>query len=520
MISLKIDNRIVEVEEGASLLDAAQKLDIDIPTMCHLKGYSNHPSCMICVVKDLDTGNLQPSCAFPAQEGMNISTNDLEVRAARKDNLELLLSDHIGDCEAPCRVACPAFMDIPVMNRLIAEGKPAEALQVVKEEIALPIVLGYVCHKPCEGTCRRKPIDGTVEICQLKKYVALVDADLPTPYLPKKLEPSNKTIAIVGAGVAGLTAAFHLAKLGHSVTIYEREAEAGGSLRTKKTGAQLPVAALDQEIKIIESFGIKICCNSAVQKNELEALRKENDAVLIATGVLSQEWAKTIGIEINAKTKGIKADKETFATSLENVFVAGSALREQKHAIHVLAQGKLAAYKLHEYLKNEKIEIRRKYFNSKFGKLNASEYPVYLVESTDRKPVVPENLLAGFDYQQAKQEAERCMHCDCRKVTNCKLRDYSHEYSADQKNYKTSERLLIEKQFAHELIVYESEKCIRCGLCVDITEKNGEELGFSYVARGFDVRIGMAFGESIKDSLGEIALKCAEACPTGAIARK
>ena len=79
---------------------------------------------MICVVKDKNTGELFPSCGIPAQEGMDVITRDEDIVNARKDTLELLLSDHVGECEARCRIACPAFMDIPRMNRLIAEGKP------------------------------------------------------------------------------------------------------------------------------------------------------------------------------------------------------------------------------------------------------------------------------------------------------------------------------------------------------------------------------------------------------------
>ena len=108
--------------------------------MCFLTGYSNHPSCMICLVKDRISGRLIPACATKVTEGMDIITEDDELYETRKKALELLMSDHVGDCEAPCRMACPAFMDIPGMNRLIAAGKFREALVKVKEDIALPII--------------------------------------------------------------------------------------------------------------------------------------------------------------------------------------------------------------------------------------------------------------------------------------------------------------------------------------------------------------------------------------------
>jgi predicted molibdopterin-dependent oxidoreductase YjgC len=171
MIHLKINNIDIKVPEGTSVLEAAKMVDIVIPSMCYLHGYGNHPSCMVCLVKDKKTGHLQPSCALKVAEGMEIITDDPDVKEARKEALELLLSDHVGDCEAPCSLACPANMNIPEMNRLIAAGDFSASLQVVKEEIALPYVLGYICPAPCEKACRRKQIDEAVSICLLKRYV-------------------------------------------------------------------------------------------------------------------------------------------------------------------------------------------------------------------------------------------------------------------------------------------------------------------------------------------------------------
>ena len=192
MIKLWIDHKEVSVPEGMSLLHAARKAGAEVPSMCFLEGHKNHPSCMVCLVKDVATDQLLPSCAHPAMEGMEILSDTEEVRQARREALELLLSDHVGDCEAPCRRACPAFMDIPLMNRHIASGKHHEALQVVKEEIALPHILGYICPAPCEKVCRRNQVDSTVAICQLKKFVAARDVANNKPFLPKKKNKSGK----------------------------------------------------------------------------------------------------------------------------------------------------------------------------------------------------------------------------------------------------------------------------------------------------------------------------------------
>ena len=138
---LSIDNRKVEVENGATILDAAKKLGIEIPTMCFLKGYEPATSCMVCIVEVEGLANFVPSCATIAQEGMVVRSGSEKIHQARKAALELLLSDHLGDCLGPCEVTCPAHMNIPLMIRQIASGELDNAIATVKKDIALPAVL-------------------------------------------------------------------------------------------------------------------------------------------------------------------------------------------------------------------------------------------------------------------------------------------------------------------------------------------------------------------------------------------
>ena len=115
MPHITIDDQRVEVPAGATILDAAEKLGIEIPTLCFLKGYEPSTSCLVCVVKDRKTGRIIPSCATQVTDGMEIDNDTDEVRDMRRTALELLLSEHVGDCLAPCFFACPAHMDIPLM---------------------------------------------------------------------------------------------------------------------------------------------------------------------------------------------------------------------------------------------------------------------------------------------------------------------------------------------------------------------------------------------------------------------
>ncbi len=146
------------------------------------------------------------------------------------------------------------------------------------------------------------------------------------------------------------------------------------------------------------------------------------------------------------------------------------------------------------------------------------EFDEYLKESTKDQRYIPKNgRLDGFTSEEAINEAKRCMHCDCRKIDNCKLRLFSDEYKVDRRTYLSSERKSIKKYNNHESIVYEPEKCIKCGLCVEITKNEKELTGLAFVGRGFDVRIDIPFSRSMNDALTKTAAKCADACPTGAI---
>lgn len=520
MIRLKINNNFVEVEEGSTILKAAEKLGFEIPTMCHNDEVEHFTSCMICLVKNENNGKLIPSCSVRVNEGMDITTINDEIKEARKTGLELLLSDHVGDCEAPCTLACPAHMDIPTMNRLLAVGKFNEALKVVKQNIALPSVLGYICPAPCEGVCRRKPIDGAVSICLLKRFAGEYGQ------LSEQAPPTTATsVAIVGGGPAGLAAAYHLQLKGIQCTVFEQTDKLGGIILNDVKSGKLPENILDKEISDIKQLGVEFKRASAITTIEFNKIKDEFDAVLIASGPISEEQ-KTWGIASN--NKGFEANNYQTATS--NVFVAGRAFKPSKLVIRLLAQGKEAAESIAQFLNDKKVVGQPLKFNSKFGKLIISEYATYLKESVEENRFEPaKGIAAGFTAEEVKAEAARCLHCDCRKIDSCKLRDYSDQYGAVQKRFAYEERKPVRKFFTDGFtqsetvnhgIVYEPEKCIKCGICVRLTEKHQEKFGFTYINRGFDVEIGVPFNKSLNEGLKIVAEKVAEACPTGAISKR
>jgi len=503
MVKIKIDNKDIEVSADTTVLKAAESVGIHIPSMCYLDGCSSHPTCMVCMVKDIKSGKMMPSCATKVVEGMELASEDEEVFDARKEAVELLLSDHVGDCEAPCRVACPAFMDIPKMNRFIAEGKFDEAIQIVKEEIALPHILGYICSAPCEKVCRRKDVDEAVSICVLKRTVA---EESENTYLPELNASSGKKVAVIGSGVAGLAASFHILREGHACTLFERESDVGGTLQTAIADGKMPQEVLESEIAILKKLGLELKLNTPLLSDNFENIRQEFDTVIIATGSISDE--------ISTLNLDFKGEKEAFKTNLPDVFACGSLLRLQKMAVKALAQGKEAAHSANLYLMAQEVESTKRKFNSRFGVLRQTEALEYLKESDEGKR---KDINSRED---AIAEAKRCLHCDCRKMDNCKLRDCAEVYQVDRRKFLLGDRESLKKHFNHESIVYEPEKCIKCGLCVEIAQKNNELTGVTFIGRGFDMEMAVPFSQDINQALTQTAKKCAEACPTGALALK
>ena len=516
MIKLTIDNTAIEVTEGTTVLQAAAALGIAIPAMCYLEGHSCHPSCMVCMVKDADRGNFFSSCAMPVTEGMNIIATSDEVSDIRREALELLLSDHVGDCEAPCTLTCPAGMDIPLMNRLIANGEFEKSLQVVREEIALPLILGYICPAPCEKACRRKPIDGAVSICLLKRFTAFDAARRNTNLLPDIVK-TGKKIAIIGTGPAGLSAAFYLLRAGHECTLFDKNELAGGAMRYSIDEEKLPREMLDAEINGIHKMGAVFELNYPITAEIFENnIISKFDAVILATGNRINQPVEDFGITDSGHEF---ANKKTSVTARPGVFACGNMIRESEMAVRASAQGRIAATEVGIYL-NTHTPVKKIHFNSVFGHLSKPEQEEYLKESIPGMPIEPEGgFIAGFNADQAIAEAKRCLHCDCRKPASCKLRIYANEYGVNRKRYLGPDRKSLTKSFHHDLIVYEPEKCIRCGLCVEISAKE-ECLGLTYIGRGFDVRISVPFNETIVEALKKTATACVNACPTGAIAFK
>jgi formate dehydrogenase major subunit len=676
-LALTIDGRTVRVEAGTTVLQAARATGIAIPTMCHVEGLEPAASCFLCAVQIEGRRTLSPACALPVSDGMVVRTDSEDVRLARQMALELLLSDHAGECVAPCAARCPALLDIPGFVREIAAGDERRSLEVIVERLALPGTLGRICPRLCETSCRRCEHDEPLAIGALHRYAADADQRARAPFIPHRRADTGQSVAIVGAGPAGLAAAYFLLQKGHRCTLLDAAPAPGGMLRYGIPAFRLPKEALDAEIDAILALGAVFrmgerwgedfslaglrerfdavfvaigaqhaqalrcegeelalsgleflslvgrgnppslgsdvavvgggntaidCARSAIRLNarqvtvfyrrtrrEMPCLMQEVEAAE-AEGVRIELLASPIRIErtrdhrlrltcqhmalgdpdasgrrkpvpiagselvvecstviaaigqtverslaeregLQVSGWGIAADERTLATNLPGVFAGGDAVLGADVAVRAVAAGRIAAASIHQYLTGDVPGGEPAMTAIAFRPMDDEERAAIFraVETSTRVPM-PEidvarrrasfdEVQTGLPEAQALREARRCLTCGCRKANCCDLRALATEYDADPYRF-TGARRRFSRDLSHPAIVYEPGKCIMCDACVRVAADADEPLGLSIVGRGFDVSVAVPFGESLANGLRECALECADACPTGALARR
>jgi len=170
-----LDNQECEVLEGETIMVAARRKGLFIPSLCFAEGAVHKASCMVCVVKYTTNGQILPSCTTYPEEGMQIETESEEIRTIRKLSLELLLSDHRADCEAPCVLVCPEGLDVEKVLKYYDLAQYADAYRLISKTFALPEIGCDTCKAPCEKACRRGTVDCAVSIRAIIKEVVGMD---------------------------------------------------------------------------------------------------------------------------------------------------------------------------------------------------------------------------------------------------------------------------------------------------------------------------------------------------------
>ena len=254
------------------------------------------------MIRDMSLCGLGQSAPNPVLTSMRHFRREFEdhVRAHRC---------RAGVCEelalSPCENSCPLHMNIPRFLQLLKEDRLEDAFLSVVLDNPLPASTGRVCQHPCDNRCRRSAIDDAVNMREVHRYIA--DSIYGTPryealigrVLERRLPPTGRKVAVVGAGPAGLSCAYYCALLGHEVTVYDSNAEAGGMLRYALPDYRLPVEIIQHELELIRRLGVQFVFNTMVGRdltlNELDAA---HDVVFLSIGTWKESWVYLAGTEL------------------------------------------------------------------------------------------------------------------------------------------------------------------------------------------------------------------------------
>ncbi len=293
-VTFTLNGKSLQAEDGQTILQAARAHGVEIPTLCYDPRLPPYGSCLVCVVEVRSAGRLLMSCTTPVSDGMDVWTESVAAKHARKTALEMLLSNHYADCRGPCFLQCPANVDVQGYLAFAHAGMHKEALDLIRETNPLPLSCGRICVRYCEANCRRKDVDSPAAINFMKRYVA--DLGYDRLERPEPTPLNGKRVAVIGGGPAGLTCAYYLRQKGVAVTIYDMQPKLGGMLRYGIPEYRLPQDVLDKEVGQLLSVGIDARTGVKLGLDiTLDGLKAEgHDAIFLAMG----SWvAKGMGIE-------------------------------------------------------------------------------------------------------------------------------------------------------------------------------------------------------------------------------
>ena len=304
-IKVIINGKICTGRAGQTLLEIAQNNGIEIPNLCHNGELKHYGGCSLCVVVAEGSPKLLRACSTVAQDGQVIYTESERVVRTRKTSIELLMSDHDGDCRGPCVLNCPASVNAQGYVQAIARGDDKEAVRIIKERLPMPACIGRVCPHPCEDGCRRQMVEESISIAYLKYFAAdrVIQAG---GYLPPKAAATGKRVGIIGGGPGGLTAAYYLSLKGHRVTVVDAMPQMGGMLRYGIPEYRLPKRVLDEEVAEIASLGVEMKNNFRIGRDvTFEEFKNSYDAVVLAIGAWESMPIGCPGEELDGVMGGI-----------------------------------------------------------------------------------------------------------------------------------------------------------------------------------------------------------------------
>ncbi len=358
-----------------------------------------------------------------------------------KQRLQELENQCIQECAPPCTAACPVHVDCRGLALFMARGDFAAAVKLLRKALPFPAVIGAVCDQPCCAYCNRGRVGGAIEMAALERAAARFGETAP-PRI--SLLPSRgKSVAIVGSGLSGLTAAFDLRKKGYSVTVFEKDGRLGGSLREHAAGRLFPEIA-EKDFSVIESMGIEVRLNTAADPRDLPGF----DAVYAAPGAAPAHAFPAI-------------DPLTYEAGTPGVFAGGSLLRGSGNysPIFSVSDGRRAAVSIDRFLQGASLTASR----TGEGSLGSCLYTKMDAVAPVPAPCVPAQ---GFTNEAAMQEGARCLQCQCLECV--KVCTYLESFGGYPKKYVRE----IYNNLSIVMGVRQSNtltnSCSLCGLCAEV----------------------------------------------------
>ena len=333
MITVKLNGKDIKTEGGKTILELARENGIEIPTLCHDEELKPFGSCWVCAVQVKGRRGFVTSCGTQIMDGMDIVTYSEEIKEARKMALELLLSDHYADCEAPCKIACPDKVDVQTYVSLIANGQYHEAVQVIKETLPMPLSIGRVCPAFCERECRRTIVDEPIAIRQLKRYAADFDLVDDWSYIPEKAPTKGKKIAIVAVDPSSPFSGG--AVLGDRLRMQKHAVDNGVFIRSMASRGHLGgvSGAAGDVIKVLDAAGFDLIIIETIGVGQTEI-----DIVEMADIVLLV-LVPGLGDEIQALKAGVMEIGDVFIVNKSDRDDAAKVQAEIEYVLHMKTPG-------------------------------------------------------------------------------------------------------------------------------------------------------------------------------------
>jgi glutamate synthase (NADPH/NADH) small chain len=363
----------------------------------------------------------------------------------------------IQECAPWCAATCPVHVDVRAMTAAAAKGDFQAVVQAFRRSVPFPGIISHICDHPCEPVCKRREVGDPIAIRAIERAALTysVARDIRFPPVPKK----TQSVAIVGSGLSGLTAAYDLAKKGYRITVLEAMERIGGNTRNYPEAA-LPSSVIDNDFEILNKLSVELRLGVEIGPDQsLKDLRPAYDAVYVGPGDAPKQG---LGVDID-KYGRIVADPITFETNAPGIFAGGRAVYTfgAYSPITSISHGRRAAISIDRFLQKVSLTASRE---------NEGAYETRLFTSLKGIEAAPRVHMAdsasGYTPDEAQHEGARCLQCECMECV--KICDYLAQYKGYPKKYvrQIYNNLSIVMGHRHGNKMINS--CSVCGLCKEV----------------------------------------------------